>query len=86
MTRISKLRALLLALFGLGLLVIAAGFLYDLAFAGIPYQDPPAELQAQYEADQDFAVFIMKLGAYIAGPGFCLLLVSLVVRTKTKRP
>jgi len=82
MKTILKIRILLLALFGLGLLTIAAGFLYDLSYAGIPYQDPPPALQQQYEADQNTAACIMTLGAYIAGPGFCLLLLSLLFGTK----
>jgi len=32
----------------LGILVIFGGFLYDVSFAGIPYQDPTPELTAQY--------------------------------------
>ncbi len=37
-----------LFLFGLGLLLLASGFVYDLVFAGIPYQDPTPAMSARY--------------------------------------
>jgi hypothetical protein len=38
-------------LLAVGLLVVAVGFAYDIAFAGIPFQDPPPELQRRYDRD-----------------------------------
>lgn len=32
----------------LGCVVVVGGFLHDLMFAGIPYQDPPPEVLARY--------------------------------------
>jgi uncharacterized membrane protein YidH (DUF202 family) len=62
-----KLRPKVLLL--LGSLLIVAGFLYDLAFAGIPYQDPTPSLQANWELQQNVAAFIIITGVivFIAG-------------------
>lgn len=46
----------------LGLFVMVAGFLYDLAFAGLPYQDPSAALQAQWEFHKEVAGWILLCG------------------------
>ena len=34
---------------GIGTLIVMSGFVYDVVFAGIPYQDPTPELQARYD-------------------------------------
>ena len=34
---------------GIGILIVMSGFVYDVVFAGIPYQDPTPELQARYD-------------------------------------
>jgi hypothetical protein len=53
-----------------GLLLVVAGFLYDVLFAGIPYQDPTPELQARYLASQAFAAKLSWTGAVTLGAGF----------------
>lgn len=59
-----------------GLVLVVAGFLYDLAFAGLPYQDPTAEMQAGWlwhkaVADRiilgGIAVFVIGLIWGVAG-------------------
>ena len=39
----------------LGLLILIAGFGYDVLFAGIPYQDPTPELQSRRESHKSIA-------------------------------
>ena len=45
-----------------GLLLVIMGFLYDVAFAGIPYQDPTPAMQARYELNQKIAQGAMGMG------------------------
>lgn len=53
--------------FGLGLM--AAGFSYDLAFAGLPYQDPTPEMAARWALDKSIGegLFILGAGFLMAG-------------------
>jgi hypothetical protein len=46
----------------LGFVVSAAGFAYDLAFAGLPYQDPTPEMQARWRFHQGVASLIELSG------------------------
>jgi hypothetical protein len=50
----------------LGLLLIAAGFIYDVVFAGIPYQDAPIDLAVRYERNQNIANWTMTSGMILA--------------------
>ena len=54
-----------LMVFGLGLM--AAGFSYDLAFAGLPYQDPSPEMAARWALDKSIGE-----GLFIAGFAFLI--------------
>ena len=57
-------RALLtIAPFVLGLCLVVAGLLYDVQYAGIPYQDPTPEQQAQYNLHSSIATRIMRVGS-----------------------
>lgn len=66
--------------FCLGLAIIAAGFLYDVEFAGIPYQDPTPELTAKYNFHSSVASWIMR-----AGLGVCLLAIPIALVQKIRR-
>lgn len=46
----------------LGVVVILAGFVYDVLFAGIPYQDPTPELAAHYALHAGIARTISQVG------------------------
>lgn len=81
---IVAVRIALVLVIGIGFATILGGFMYDILFAGIPYQDPPPDLQARYEADQDTAASIMTLGFYITVPGCLLLVASLFFKGKRK--
>ncbi|MEM6579141.1 MAG: hypothetical protein AAF678_11670 [Pseudomonadota bacterium] len=53
----------------LGLAVICAGFLYDLMFAGLPYQDPPPELLADWMRHKRISGIIMIVGLFLVVSG-----------------
>lgn len=56
-----------------GLLLLLVGFLYDVMFAGIPYQDPTAELEARYQAHQAVAGIFYRSGLLLMGLGLLVL-------------
>jgi hypothetical protein len=45
-----------------GFVLIIAGFVYNVVFAGIPYQDPPPELVARYNTHTTIAQTITTTG------------------------
>ena len=49
----------------LGILVVLVGFVYDILFAGIPYQDPTPTIQAQYDFHSSIAGLLYKSGGII---------------------
>ena len=66
----------------LGLLIVLAGFTYDVIFAGIPYQDPTPELQARYDFHSFIAGLFYKTGGIVLLVG---IVVIPVIWKKTKR-
>jgi hypothetical protein len=46
----------------LGFVLAAAGLVYDLAFAGLPYQDPTPEMQARWRYHSGVASVIELVG------------------------
>ena len=68
-------------LLSIGIVLLICGFIYDVMFAGIPYQDPTPVLQANYDRHSGIASSIMKAGAGI----FSLGLVSLIFRRVLQR-
>lgn len=58
-------RFLPVILIALGIIVIFAGFIYDVLFAGIPYQDPPPALVASYNFHSQIASIIRWSGMSI---------------------
>ena len=54
-----------LAVPGIGMLIVMSGFVYDVAFAGIPYQDPTPELQARYDFHRAVADAIYSTGGVV---------------------
>ena len=51
-----------------GIIIIFIGFVYDVLFAGIPYQDPTPALQARYDFHSQIASIIRW-----SGLGICML-------------
>ena len=45
--------------------MILAGFVYDVLFAGIPYQDPTPQMQADY----DFHAKLASVARWVGGCG-----------------
>ncbi len=72
-------------IFRIGLLVIAAGFIYDTMFAGIPPQDPPPDLQIKFDRDSKIASEIMISGVIVTLTGGLMWLVDSVRKRLIKK-
>ena len=59
----------LIALFVFGVLTLSCGLVYDVLFAGIPYQDPPPDLAARYARHAHMARTIQLAGAILCMSG-----------------
>lgn len=68
----------------LGVVVILAGFVYDVLFAGIPYQDPTPELAARYAFHSSVAEAIRGVGVVVFAGGL-LALAARFVLSRSKR-
>lgn len=66
------------ALFVLGIIIFILGFMYDMKYAGIPYQDPPPELLKQYNKDLHIADTIMNSGFIVILISFILLIIFFI--------
>lgn len=53
-----------------------AGFAYEMAYAGIPYQDPTGEMTKQYMRDDYIAMTVIKIGLALLVGGVLLKLFS----------
>ena len=49
----------------LGLLILVAGFVYFVTFAGLPYPDPTPELQAEWKYHENISWIILKIGGFV---------------------
>ena len=58
-----------LALLVIGVMIIFTGFVYDVFFAGIPYQDPTPEMTANYNLHSQIAFAIRWLGVIVSSSG-----------------
>lgn len=56
-----------------GLIILFIGLYYCVIKAGIPYQDPPLELQIQYEVNA-------RIGDILMGNGFVIAICGGVIR------
>lgn len=65
-----------------GFLIFIGGFIYDIFFAGIPYQDPTPAMTANYEYHAMIASLIRDAG--LAAMLFGIILA--VVRRRAKQP
>jgi hypothetical protein len=70
-------------LFGLGLGLVVTGFVYDVVFAGIPYQDPTPAMQRDYLRQAHIASNATKLGIVLVCLGFVLFLIRRSGRSKS---
>ena len=62
--------------------LLVAGFVYDLLFAGIPYQDPTPELAASYDRHSAIATVIYLCGALTLLAGLVVIVIRFLVRRK----
>ena len=79
MTRLRKT----LAAPAIGILIVMSGFVYDVAFAGIPYQDPTPELQARYDFHRAVADAIFTTGGVVFLLGIAAM--PFLSRSKSRR-
>jgi hypothetical protein len=69
-----------LILIAAGLFFVLAGFIYDVMFAGIPYQDPTPEMSARYAHHAHIASAICWIGVAVFLFGLVSGIIRLVVR------
>jgi hypothetical protein len=67
----------------LGLLILIAGFLYFVTFAGLPYPDPTPELQAEWNYHENISWIILKIGGFVLFVGL-LAIPFLVKKTRPR--
>jgi hypothetical protein len=65
-----------------GPFLLAAGFLYDLFLAGIPYQDPTPEMTASYDRHSAIATVIYCCGALVLLAGITAVMVRFLFRRR----
>ena len=68
-----------------GLALIVGGFVYDLLFAGLPYQDPTPELLATWAFHKSVADWIISTGITVFLLGTLLYFV-LAIRARHRSP
>jgi hypothetical protein len=68
---------------GMGLLIAVFGYVYEVMFAGIPYQDPTPELQARYDFHSTEAASLYTTGGVVFLLG--LMVVPFVLTGHKKR-
>jgi hypothetical protein len=66
----------------IGIVIVISGLVYDVLFAGIPYQDPTPELQARYDFHSSVAGWLCKAGGILFLAG---LLAIPIILTKTRK-
>ncbi len=64
----------------MGGLIILAGFVYDIQFAGIPYQDPTEAMLANYRHHASLAASIRWSGMTFLGMGACVAICRMLLR------
>jgi len=75
-------RRLLFLLIIFGIMLIFTGFVYDVLFAGIPYQDPTPAMQASYDLHSQIASIIRWVGLGISIIGGLALIIRRVGLSK----
>jgi len=65
-----------------GVCLIAAGFFYEVSFAGIPYQDSTPEMKAKYDYHAGIASKLTHIGIYPLSVGLLGVVALAVVKKK----
>lgn len=82
----SYLRQTINAILLAGIIILFIGAYYCVIKAGIPYQDPPLELQIQYAINMGIGEMLVKDGFLISiCGGIARLLFKLVVQKRQKK-
>jgi hypothetical protein len=68
-----------------GIGITCAGFVYDIMFAGIPFQDAPQQLQDQYEFHSNVASAVELAGVIVAAAAIPAAAFSLIRRSTAAR-
>jgi hypothetical protein len=71
-----------LLLIGAGIGLIIISFIYNLAFAGIPYQDPPPHLAARYAFHAAVANALFWAGSAVVLLGVIIGVLSFALRMR----
>jgi hypothetical protein len=74
-----------LTLIIVGLLLVVSGLVYDVMFAGIPYQDPTPEMSARYAFHSRIASIFYLTGAGVFVTGSIAGLIRRLVRSFKSR-
>ncbi len=86
MKKLSFVKSVLTGLAVSGMIIILVGMYYLVIKAGIPYQDPPLELQIQYTVNMNTGEELFKIGVLICGVGLAGRIVFfLTERVKNRR-
>ena len=81
------MKKVLLVAVTLGVCLLIGGFVYDVMFAGIPYQDPTPEMQARYDHHAGIAAKTMKSGLFLTVVGAMgLVAVRLIAKKEPIQP
>jgi len=75
----------LIVLMGIGITIILLGFVYDVLFAGIPYQDPTPALQASYDFHSRIASIIRWSGTGIFMVGVLVGIIRRLMKKNQKQ-
>ena len=81
----SYLRLTLNAAILAGIIILFTGLYYYVIKAGIPYQDPPLELQIQYAINMGIGDILVKDGFWISICGVLARLIFKLVLKKRQR-
>jgi hypothetical protein len=78
-------RLLPLFVLGVGILLVFGGIIYDILYAGIPYQDPTPEMSARYAYHSHIASNYYKIGGVTLLLGVTACATQFVVYRFSKR-
>ena len=68
-----------------GVIILIIGFYYSVIKAGIPYQDPPLELQIQYAINMGIGEIMLKYGFLLTVLGMILRIITGIMAKRMKR-
>lgn len=68
-----------------GAALVLGGFLWDVMFAGIPYQDPPPELAADYDRNAGIASALCWVGTGVLASGVLAAAASRAARGRRRQ-